>query len=235
MKIFFRTATLLSALSVPFIASGCNARDKVNNVQVIKTKDILDKERNKIEKGERELASNLHKWASSLSDILWESYLVVDPKQGEANGVTCGRQLTKANDRFLGCDFLTVLTNKETIEEFDQVLEWSIRGANYMKKYIDLSEDALTKRLENGIRQRNDLQNLTYSEKEIKDAVQRRIKDYSTYKKSLPNVINQSTKLLDSIEAFNKDASLAKQPVYEPAWGLSIERLKSLKSLKLLN
>ncbi len=239
MKLLFRTATLLSALSTPLITSGClKSEDKPNVIQIVKpveaivkTKEVIDEQRKALEKQERTLALELEIWSSYTIDALVHVHMLTEDPKEAIEARQRGFKLIRINEDFINetrNDFDIKKPNEDQVEAFKRVINYADKSVLMYEKYINLSLDILSTKIEKYLR--NEIPKLT--EEEIKERKKDKLESYQGYNDSYQKIVKQKENLIKTIETFNDDANTANQPAYEPVWGLSIDRLKELKSLK---
>ncbi len=75
-------------------------------------------------------------------------------------------------------------------------------------------------------------QKLNRSKEDIAKSKEVASETFEIYEEVLKEAAIETPKLIQSLEKFNEKAKIENQPPYEPRWGLSLELLKSLKSIK---
>ena len=251
MKLF-RASVVLAGLAGTLAVSSCIQDD--NKPQIVKvanakTKDIIDVERIELKKKEGDLVKKLDHWTQWLDIVcsnLRDDEKIDDPYV----------ELNFAHQEFLdtiigpcGGGIVPPETALEKVTDEVKRIARSIVPPKRQKAdfrvqpskdqvgaYIKLitmadktsvpSLDYILNKVEKDSKKRNiPGENL----EKLKEHV---AKVFEIHKRTLSEVTKETPRFIQALEVFNKDAEIAGQPPYEPTWGLSLELLKSLKSIK---
>ncbi len=110
--------------------------------------------------------------------------------------------------------------SEEQIKAFHKLIEIADKVAP------SIVEDELSSKIENNLKKTTLPKELIEESKKLAPRI------FKLYKKTLDELVLEKPKLIQEIEKFNEKAKIENQPLYEPKWGLSLELLKSLKSIK---
>ena len=227
MKLF-GSAILIGALSVPFIASGCS---RENNTAITKQQEAIKNGRKNLEDSERKLAIYLSIRASRLASIGSNIELIRPHTEKEIPHEKAYFKLLFAEQDFkdnVGSKLISQKLTNEQIGYFVRLLETAETFAFFAKPYTDLSKEEFALSFEKGLKTTN----LNYPKEEINTKRNTLIKALQKYNDVLSKVMNQRAQFIKDVESFNIDAEAAKQPLYEPRWDLTRDRLEKLKSIK---
>ncbi len=235
MKLF-RASVVLAGLAGTFAVSSCIQDD--NKPQIVKvanakTKDIIDVERIELKKKEGAFVHQLDNWSSlDVSAALLHLEVGTDDKAKEEFF-----DKTHEDLRFLRSDFLDERIGNEKpdfrtnpsekqVKLFIIVLRETDKAAGILEPYMKLPVNEI---IEKHAKNLNKHTEKLYVGKNLREVAEEL---FTLYKKDLPKLAEKKAELIQALETFNKDAEIAGQAIYEPTWGLSLELLKSLKSIK---
>ncbi len=231
MKVFFRTAALLSTLSVPFIATGCSKEDNTTVVKNVKSQELLNAERQQLERTEKKLVAHLFAWASQLTDIGFELDIITPKNNTEGlkqNAVyldLCFR--TQGFRNISGSKFITTKPDNTTLDIFNRMIKAGEKFAPYTKKYLAMSNEEFALSIEKAIKSTPDI-----TKDEIEDWKNIAVERLKKYKESISKVSEAKENFRKDLTIFNKDAQLSELALYEPSYGLTLERLKSITDIE---
>ena len=250
MKLF-RASVVLAGLAGTLAVSSCMQGDnkpEVVRVANVKTKDIIDVERIELKKKESDLVKRFDHWTQWLDMIcshLRDHEKIDDPYV----------ELNFAHQEFLD----TIMGHCEAIVPPETPLEKvtdevkriarSIVPPKRQKadfrvqpskdqvdayiKLITMADKTSVPSLDDILQQvEKDSKKRNRPEENIKKLKEDVAEVFEIHKETLNELVEETPKFIQALETFNKDAQTAGQPPYEPTWGLSLELLKSLKSLK---
>ena len=233
MKVFFRTAALFTAFAIPLATNSCTKNEDKpgNEIQAVKPKEVLDKERIEIKREERKLALSLDIWSSHVCDVLIKTYMLTENPKEAIQARERAFKLIRILEDFInetGNNFDIEKPNEDQVEAFTRLISFADKSASTFESYIDLPLDTIASKIENYLRKKTP----KLSEKEIQEEKKDELEYFVEYRKSYESASEQRANLLKRLETFNKDAQATSEPVYEPVWGLNIEYLKRLKAIK---
>ena len=205
------TAALLSA---PLGVLVCNKAKENSAIEKTANKEI-DLQRESLQKQEGELVKKLQNWVRFMQNM--DFAIKTPPVEDPLND-----PFTQLN--FAYQDFMFTQVHIDDATHAITKLKpdfYTEPSKNQIQKFIKLIAKAnetaplvVSNNLEQG-----ELQELS-------------LKGFKIYKDKLEQLALETPKLIQSIAKFNNDAKAASQPRYEPKWGLSLEFLRSLKSIK---
>lgn len=242
MKInFFKTAALFTAFSFP-LASGCSDQEdkskndvqivKPNdNVQVIKTKEVLDKERKELTQQEVKLANALLNRNQYLGSTLFNIAMSMPFSEEQTNIYDRYRMIITQQSNFNEKLHFTPkekIPNEDLIELFEIAVKAADKGAPFVEPYLKLTTEELTTLIDKGFR---NFSSTNFEEERHKKHVKDAVHVFDKYKEVSKEIGLQKPKLIQAIEKFNEDAKIANQAPYKERW-ISLKLLESLKSIK---
>lgn len=230
MKVLFRTVALFGALSVPFVTTGCS-KDDTTQVKNVKSQEALNAERQKLERAEKKLVAQMFVWASQLTDIGFELDIITPRNNTEGlkqNAVyldLCFR--TQGFRNISGSKFITTKPDNTTLDIFNKMIKAGEKFAPYTKKYLAMSNEEFALSIEKAIK---GIPGITKDE--IEDWKNIAVERLKKYKESLSKVSEAKESFRKDLTTFNNDAQLSELTPYESSYGLTVERLKSITSLR---
>lgn len=236
--------TLLTAtvLSMPLTITACNKTEeksqavKLNEVKPeikladikplnVKSKEVLDKERQVLESKERELAKELVGLVSSLPNILIDLYTVSDSENDILKASDIASKLLKRGDEFIeltGNNYSIKKPNEEQLEAFHRVISMVQKGTPYAWAYSTMEPKEISEKIEGYLKKnKSELKG-----EGLKKEVEHRLERFTVYQEDLRNVRKLRDDLFLSMKAFNKDAEKTAEPPYNPVWGISLKKLE---------
>ena len=227
MKIV-RAILLGAAISSPLLIPACAKKDDVKEVINVKTKEALDLERNALQKDEKKLAAQLFSWTSHLSDIGFDLSVIVPRKNREDDRQNAAYvDLTLRIQDFRntsGTKFFYTKPENKAIDTYFNMIKAGESFAPYTKKYIDMEDKDFTTFVEKTMKRIPDI-----AEDELEDWKRISTERLKKYREAISKVSETRAGFITKTEAFNKDAELSQQSIYEPTYGLTLERLRLLK------
>ena len=240
------TAALLSA---PLGVLVCNKAQNNSAIERVVNKTI-ETERKVLQNKEHEFVKNLTRWIHwlSLAGSNLRDYEKVDDPFTQLNFAEqefSDTRLCDTNDAIIPPE----TTIEKVIDTVNKVVE-SIKPSRKMKNdfYKDPSKDQIEAFIKL-ITKANEVAPLLVLDKmlnnverdgkakedsadEIKKSQELALRTFKIYKKILDELVLKTPELIQSIEKFNEDAHATGQLLYKSRWGLSLEFLRSLKSIK---
>lgn len=250
MKLF-RASVVLAGLVGAYSISSCTQND--NKPQVVKvanakTKETVDIERVELKKKEGGFVEKFERWLMWLDmagDYLREEeindpYLRLNFAHQEFLNTIMGHcnplippetVLDKVTDEVKRvarsivppkrqkADF-HVEPSKDQIEAFIKLINMADKVAPQV-----VLDDILSK-IEKDAKVKGDSLEKIKESKDLASGI------FKTYRKTFDDLSLENPRFIESVQRFHKDANDAGQAPYEPTWGLSLELLKSLKSIK---
>ena len=238
MNVFFRTAALFTAFSIP-LASGCNnEKPEITKKQEVKSstvkpidvnlKNTIDEKRKTLEKKEREFASELGGFAScELPNVLIHLYMVLDNKDEILKARDIAFKIIKRREDFIqltGNDFLNKTPNEEQLEAFNRVINMAQKGMPLTWGHSTISLKEISKDIEGYLQK-------THPElkgEKLKEEVKHYLDYFKEYQEALKKIRSQRNDLFVSMRDFNNEAKKIGEPTYNPVWGLSLERVQDI-------
>ncbi len=245
-----RASVVLAGLAGVFAMSNCTQNNKPEIVKVAnaKTKEVIDLERIELKKKEGDFVKKLDRWTMWLD--------MVSSHLRDENMDNPYVQLNFTGQEFLGtimghCD--AIVPPETALEKVTDEVNRVVRSIVPPKRqktdfhvqpskdqvdaYIKLitmadkvapsvTLDGVLNKVENNSKKRN------RPEENIKESKELASETFEIYTKMFDDLAKEKPKLIQALEKFNEDARVAGQAPYEPTWGLSLELLKSLKSIK---
>ncbi|MBI3590906.1 MAG: hypothetical protein HY094_05950 [Candidatus Melainabacteria bacterium] len=201
--------------------------------EIVKSKKVLATERKELKAKEVKLANGFIDWSTNLSGVLFYTTPFISPieKRNETFGVICKlSDCSQDFNRELHSTPKEKVPNDELIELFLRRIKATDKATPFVEEYLKLSIEEFTDKVDKGYR--NVFKD--FKEEEAKDWVKKAVNGFVKYKKSIEDLKQEISSLIQSIEKFNQDTKLANELAYESRWGLSLERLESLnlKSIK---
>ncbi len=238
-----RTLLAATALSLPLANTSCNkTEEKPQAVKLnegkpeikladikplnIKSKEVLDKERQTLETKERELAKELGGLASSsLPNILIGLYMVSDSKNDILKARDIAVKIVKRSDDFIeltGNNYSIKKPNEEQLEAFTRLLDMAQKGSPFTWAYSTMEPKEIAEKIEGYLKKnKSELKG-----EKLKQEVEHELEFFTVYQEDLRNVRKLRNDLFLSMKAFNKDAEKTIEPPYSPVWGISLKKLE---------
>ncbi|MBI3590907.1 MAG: hypothetical protein HY094_05955 [Candidatus Melainabacteria bacterium] len=237
-----------TVLSVPIGVYSCNKLTEKPAV-VNPANEAIESERKSLQMKEGELVKVLNNWLSWLNTT--GSHLreeKIDDPMTEFNFVLQEFGVTRVGD---GCD--AIVPPETDLDKIVDDVKKIARSVVPPKKQkndfrLDPSKDqveAFIKAVKMGVKVAPQIvlddiyksiekrgKKFNRSIEGIKESKEIALEGFEIYQRFSNKLILETPKFIESIEKFNKDAKAAGQTSYEARWGLSLELLKSLKSIK---
>lgn len=217
-----RPIVIGTALLIPASTIVCNK----TQAPVTVVKRLLDKDLKILREKEGSLANKLENWMDDIDAAFL--YLTIgannlaEEKTFEKMRCETAHPFSEYLDECIGegkDDFYTN-PNEKQIKHFTDAIKASDKAGFFLEPSMKLSTDELIEKYG------KTLDKLSPQTKQFARH------SFDHYKESIPRLAKEINRFIQDTEKFNEDAKTINQPKYEPKWGLSLELLKSLKSIK---
>lgn len=182
-----------------------------------------------LDKLEKTVTHNLMIWSHYETALLMKLGLVSENKDESIQARQAAFNIIKAS-QLLGTKIENIAGSNLTIDDIEAVnltIDRTERGAKYLTPFLTLSEEEIRKKAE---------KKLSVQEGIPKEEIESRAKDLITSLKSYKNIVKfvapQRDSLIKGVEQYNADAKKAGVPEYQPPRRMTLQRLKSLQSIK---
>lgn len=215
----WRTLPLLTALSVPFLNSGCK-KAEIEKPAIVKTVEDINSERKRLQKKESIFVGKVFIWMTyDTREILYGLKGMDNPKEKKEELIEIWEELELTNRNFLIAGIErehskgTVPSDKEK-EAFLKLLDCIDRTVPLLEPYINMPVDVIVDKCKGHLTKN--------SQSVLRSSLE-------GYKEILQEVKERKKALIQSTEDFNRDAKKLNLNPYGAMWGLNLERLIALK------